>query len=299
MLLTRDEILRVGGSAKPSRSPSASPSTLSSASPSASPSASFRLAFRLAIRLVLGEPEVSAVRASRKRFGLRRWTASLTWKAAGLHHGHVLRARRAARRPRACLRDQPDRRATPAPGRSYRLDEAVQAYEAGNRLPPSSGIDPPGLPKSLRELAVSGRARHDGRCRRRVPHDVGGRPRRRRRALAVQIDYAQGAATIEDLDRAILGSSALAIGATLLVGAFGVDPGDPAAAHDRAGGPADQRGRPGRAGRRPPDDGPGAIRRTRWPRSPPRSTPWRPRCSGSCSASSGSPRTSRTSCVRR
>ncbi|WP_086753247.1 hypothetical protein [Streptomyces scabiei] len=44
MLLTRDEILRVDGSAKPSRSPSASspasPSASSSASPSASPSAS-------------------------------------------------------------------------------------------------------------------------------------------------------------------------------------------------------------------------------------------------------------------
>ncbi|MFM9692368.1 hypothetical protein [Streptomyces europaeiscabiei] len=40
MLLTRDEILRVGGSAKPSRSPSASPSATASAAPSASSSAS-------------------------------------------------------------------------------------------------------------------------------------------------------------------------------------------------------------------------------------------------------------------
>jgi signal transduction histidine kinase len=41
-------------------------------------------------------------------------------------------------------------------------------------------------------------------------------------ALAVRIDYAQSAATIENLDRAILGSSALAIGVTLAVGALGV-----------------------------------------------------------------------------
>ncbi|MEE1760097.1 hypothetical protein [Streptomyces sp. SP18BB07] len=38
MLLTRDEILRVGGSAKPSRSPSATPALSPSASPSRSPS---------------------------------------------------------------------------------------------------------------------------------------------------------------------------------------------------------------------------------------------------------------------
>jgi HAMP domain-containing protein len=43
-----------------------------------------------------------------------------------------------------------------------------------------------------------------------------------RRALGVRVDYAQGARTIDGLDRAILGSSALAIGVTLLVGAFAV-----------------------------------------------------------------------------
>jgi signal transduction histidine kinase len=42
------------------------------------------------------------------------------------------------------------------------------------------------------------------------------------RALAVEVDYSQGERTIEGLDRAIVWSSALAIGATLLVGAFAV-----------------------------------------------------------------------------
>jgi signal transduction histidine kinase len=42
------------------------------------------------------------------------------------------------------------------------------------------------------------------------------------RALAVAVDYAQQARTIAGLDRSILWSSVLAIGATLLVGAFAV-----------------------------------------------------------------------------
>ncbi|MDG4861357.1 HAMP domain-containing sensor histidine kinase, partial [Streptomyces sp. T-3] len=42
------------------------------------------------------------------------------------------------------------------------------------------------------------------------------------RAIAAEIDYAQSAKTIDGLDRAIAGSSVLAIGATLLVGAFAV-----------------------------------------------------------------------------
>ncbi|QFR02986.1 HAMP domain-containing histidine kinase [Streptomyces phaeolivaceus] len=102
-----------------------------------------------------------------------------------------------------------------------RLDEAVRAYEAGNRLPPNSGIDARGLPKPLRELAVGGRRGTmvgvaDGYPTMWAAAPADGR------ALAVQIDYAQSAATIENLDRAILGSSALAIGVTLIVGALGV-----------------------------------------------------------------------------
>src|SRR5918996_3818736 len=42
------------------------------------------------------------------------------------------------------------------------------------------------------------------------------------RALAVEVDYSQGRRTIDGLDRAIVWSSGLAIGATLLVGAFAV-----------------------------------------------------------------------------
>ena len=60
-------------------------------------------------------------------------------------------------------------------------------------------------------------AAHDVR-----PDDVGGGPGRRERVIAVQVDYAQGARTIDGLDRAIIGSSVLAIGATLLVGSFAV-----------------------------------------------------------------------------
>jgi signal transduction histidine kinase len=103
-----------------------------------------------------------------------------------------------------------------------RLADATQAYQAGDPLRPGSGIDPPGLPAPLRALAVSGErgtvvADHRGRPTMWAAGPVDGG-----RALAVRVDYAQQAHTIEALDRAILGSSALAIGATLLVGAFAV-----------------------------------------------------------------------------
>lgn len=42
------------------------------------------------------------------------------------------------------------------------------------------------------------------------------------KALATSVDYAQSARTITGLDNAIIGSSVLAIGGTLLVGAFAV-----------------------------------------------------------------------------
>ncbi|NEB19096.1 two-component sensor histidine kinase, partial [Streptomyces coelicoflavus] len=38
-----------------------------------------------------------------------------------------------------------------------RLREATESYEAGDPLRRGAGIDPPGLPRRLRELAVSGR----------------------------------------------------------------------------------------------------------------------------------------------
>ncbi|WP_217141890.1 HAMP domain-containing sensor histidine kinase [Streptomyces sp. AC627_RSS907] len=103
-----------------------------------------------------------------------------------------------------------------------RLRETTAAYEAGDPLGQGAGVDPPGLPRRLRELAVSGRrgtmlAEHDGR-----PTMWAAGPAAGGRALAVRVDHSQGERTIEGLDGAIVWSSALAIGATLLVGAFAV-----------------------------------------------------------------------------
>ncbi|GGY44646.1 ATP-binding protein [Streptomyces djakartensis] len=103
-----------------------------------------------------------------------------------------------------------------------RLATATERYEAGDPLRLSAGLDPPGLPRQLREMAVAGK-------RGTMVADLAGRPTMwaagpadGRRALAVAVDYSQQARTIEGLDRAILWSSGLAIGATLLVGAFAV-----------------------------------------------------------------------------
>ncbi|MDG9713171.1 HAMP domain-containing sensor histidine kinase [Streptomyces sp. DH10] len=103
-----------------------------------------------------------------------------------------------------------------------RLTQATERYEAGDSLKRGAGVDPPGLPRSLRNLAVGG-------DRGTMVSDFRGRPTMWAagpadgdRALAVAVDYSQQARTIQGLDRAILWSSGLAIGATLLVGAFAV-----------------------------------------------------------------------------
>ncbi|MER6187612.1 HAMP domain-containing sensor histidine kinase [Streptomyces sp. NPDC001652] len=103
-----------------------------------------------------------------------------------------------------------------------RLEDATSAYEAGDTPGPFAGVDPPGLPRSLRDLAVAGDrgtmvATRDGDPTMWAAGPVDGN-----RALAVRVDYRQQARTIAALDRSILWSSALAIGATLLVGAFAV-----------------------------------------------------------------------------
>ncbi|MFE1584889.1 ATP-binding protein [Streptomyces sp. NPDC059402] len=103
-----------------------------------------------------------------------------------------------------------------------RLRDATEAYEAGDPLRRSAGIDPPGLPRRLRELAVSGRrgtmvAEYEGR-----PTMWAAGPADGGRALAVRVDHSQGQATIDGLDGTLVWASALAIGATLLVGAFAV-----------------------------------------------------------------------------
>ncbi|MEU5219437.1 HAMP domain-containing sensor histidine kinase [Streptomyces sp. NPDC020807] len=102
-----------------------------------------------------------------------------------------------------------------------RLTDVSRLYVDGEPLPPFAGIDPHGLPASLRALAAKGErgtvvADHEGRPTMWAAGPADGR------ALAVRVDYTQSAATIEALDRSILGSSALAIGVTLLVGVFAV-----------------------------------------------------------------------------
>ncbi|MFF8452559.1 ATP-binding protein [Streptomyces leeuwenhoekii] len=103
-----------------------------------------------------------------------------------------------------------------------RLAEVTEDYEAGDTLRRGAGVDPPGLPAPLRKMAAGGErgtmvAVHRGR-----PTMWAAGPADGGRALAVGIDYSQQARTIDGLDRAILWSSALAIGATLLVGSFAV-----------------------------------------------------------------------------
>ncbi|MFJ8714368.1 ATP-binding protein [Streptomyces violaceus] len=103
-----------------------------------------------------------------------------------------------------------------------RLEQATERYEAGDPLRRGAAMDPPELPRQLRDLAVAGErgtmvADREGR-----PTMWAAGPADGDRALAVAVDYSQQARTIAGLDRAILWSSGLAIGATLLVGAFAV-----------------------------------------------------------------------------
>ncbi|MGW8796354.1 histidine kinase dimerization/phospho-acceptor domain-containing protein [Streptomyces sp. NPDC055775] len=156
----------------------------------------------------------------RRRPRAPTWTATLTWKAAVfitvmccalaallgvLVHTAVTRETVSEARDKALAR----------------LADATRAYEAGEVLPPDSGIDPAGLPTSLRDLAVSGRrgtvvADAHGRLAMWAAGPADGR------ALATEIDYSMSAHTIDRLDRAIVGSSLLAIAVTLLIGAFAV-----------------------------------------------------------------------------
>ncbi|MGW6982935.1 ATP-binding protein [Streptomyces sp. NPDC054932] len=151
---------------------------------------------------------------------LPSWTATLTWKSAcfivvmccslaavlgALVHVEVTRQTVATAREKALAK----------------LHDVSRAYEAGEALPRGAGLDPVGLPPELRALAVSGRrgtlvADHRGRPTMWAAAPADGR------ALAAAVDYGQSARTISGLDNAIIGSSLLAIGGTLLVGAFAV-----------------------------------------------------------------------------
>lgn len=152
---------------------------------------------------------------------LRAWTATLPWKAAVfitvmccslaallglLVHVSVTHQTVGQARDRALTR----------------LADATEAFEDGDRLGPGVSVDPPGLPRSLRTLALEGeRGTMVGDSAPRPTMWAAG-PADGGRVLAVAVDYSQGVRTIAGLDRAILGSSALAIGTTLLVGAFAV-----------------------------------------------------------------------------
>ncbi|MFD5792407.1 ATP-binding protein [Streptomyces diastatochromogenes] len=103
-----------------------------------------------------------------------------------------------------------------------RLQDATQAYEAGDTLLPGAGVDPEGLPARLRSLALTGKRGTMVSSDQGRPIMWAAGPANGHRALAVEVDYSQQARTIAGLDRSILWSSALAIGATLLVGAFAV-----------------------------------------------------------------------------
>ncbi|MFE9565423.1 histidine kinase dimerization/phospho-acceptor domain-containing protein [Streptomyces sp. NPDC006487] len=154
------------------------------------------------------------------RLRLPSWTATLTWKSACfivlmccslaavlgvLVHVEVTGQTVATAREKALAK----------------LTDASRAYEAGEILPPESGLDPAGLPDRLRALALAGQrgtlvAEYEGRQLMWAAAPADGK------ALATAVDYGQSARTISGLDNAIIGSSVLAIGGTLLVGAFAV-----------------------------------------------------------------------------
>ncbi|MFH9292593.1 ATP-binding protein [Streptomyces sp. NPDC017520] len=165
----------------------------------------------------------------RRGFRSPSWTASLTWKSAVfltvmcctlaallgfLVHTAVTRQTVEQAREKTLSR----------------LEVVTDAYEAGEPLPPRSGIDPPGLPASLRALAADGERGTVVADGPRRPGEPDGRRRPAMwaagpadgRALATWTDYSHSARTIGGLDRAIIGSSLLAIAATLLVGLFAV-----------------------------------------------------------------------------
>ncbi|MFD6345539.1 ATP-binding protein [Streptomyces roseolus] len=102
-----------------------------------------------------------------------------------------------------------------------RLVEVTRSYEAGEPLPPFAGLDPAGLPEPLRRLTARGErgtmtADHEGRPTMWAAGPADGH------ALAVRVDHSVGAETIDALDRSIIGSSVLAIAATLAVGVAAV-----------------------------------------------------------------------------
>ncbi|MFG2993371.1 ATP-binding protein [Streptomyces sp. NPDC048257] len=155
----------------------------------------------------------------RPRLRLPAWTSTLTWKATVfitlmccglaallgcLVHGAMTRQTVGTAREKALTR----------------LERAIEAYETGARMPRGEGIDPPGLPPELRALAVGGKRGTAVGTHRGRPVMWAAGPAAQGTAIAVSVDFRASERTIAELDRAILGSSGLAIGGTLLIGAF-------------------------------------------------------------------------------
>ncbi|WP_424213230.1 sensor histidine kinase [Streptomyces sp. BI20] len=163
----------------------------------------------------------TGARAPRRRPRTPAWSATLTWKAAvfitlmccglaallgGLVHDAMTRQTIENAREKALTR----------------LDRTVAGYETGSRGLPGEGVDPPELPAPLRDLAARGvRATGLGELRGKPVMWAAG-PADHGRVLGAAVDHTGAARALEELDRAILGSSGLAIGGTLCIGALGV-----------------------------------------------------------------------------
>lgn len=157
----------------------------------------------------------------RRLLRLPAWTSTLTWKAAvfitlmccglaallgALVHDAMTRQTVGVARERALTK----------------LERVTALYESGASTPRGEGIRPHGLPDELRELAAGGtRGTAVGEHRGKSAMWAAG-PADGGRVIAAAVDYSGSEKTIADLDRAIIGSSLLAIGGTLMIGAFGV-----------------------------------------------------------------------------
>ncbi|MFG2778500.1 ATP-binding protein [Streptomyces prunicolor] len=155
------------------------------------------------------------------RLALPRWTGTLTFKAAVFIT--VMCCALAALLGVLVHVSVTDRTVGQARDLALsRLKEATTQYEAGDSLVHGAGVDPEEMPLPLRQLAAAGERGTMVGKRRGHPTMWAAGPVSGDRVLAVAVDYSQGADTIAGLDRAIVWSSAMAIGATLLVGAFAV-----------------------------------------------------------------------------
>ncbi|WP_405491858.1 ATP-binding protein [Streptomyces sp. NBC_00096] len=103
-----------------------------------------------------------------------------------------------------------------------KLDRVTALHGTGSDLPRGEGLHPDGLPADLRELAAGGgRGTAVGEHRGKSAMWAAG-PAAGGGVLTAAVDFSRSEEAIAGLDRAIIGSSVLAIGGTLLIGGFGV-----------------------------------------------------------------------------